>query len=251
MNTHPLISAIAAAALLAGLAPPVIAGTLDLEAESGAAWFSRNDVRIPGDTGTRFDLTELTGTGPDAYARLHGTYEFNSRHALRFTIAPLRASGTGTLDRDVRFDGSTFREGARTRATYRFDTYRLTYRWMFQRGDPWDLGVGVAVLVRDAEIELEQGSLRESDDDLGLVPLLHLYGEYRASERTSVVLDLEGAAAPQGRAIDAAVKFKHQWPSGWHAAIGYRTIEGGADNDNVYTFAWVHQALLSVGYEFQ
>jgi hypothetical protein len=249
MNTRPVIT-IAAAALLAGLAAPGIAGTLDLEVETGPAWFSRNDARIPGDTGTRFDLTDLTGTGPEPYARLHATYQFNPRHALRFTIAPLRASGTGTLDRDVRFDGSTFREGVRTRATYRFDTYRLTYRWMFQHGESWDLGIGAAALVRDAEITLRQGPLRESDDDLGLVPLLHLYGAYRVDERSSIVLDLEGAAAPQGRAIDAAVKFNYEWPSGWHAAVGYRTIEGGADNDSVYTFAWVHQALLSVGYEF-
>lgn len=226
------------------------AGTLDLEVEAGSVWFSRNDARIPGDTGTKFDLTELTGSGPDPYARLYVTYAFNRRHSLRLNIAPLRVSGTGTLDRDVVFDGSTFQQGVSTRATYRFDTYRLTYRWMFHRGEAWDLGVGAAALVRDAEIELRQGALRESDDNIGVVPLLHLYGAYRFNERTSMVLDVEGAAAPQGRAIDAAVKLTHAWPSGWHASAGYRTLEGGADNDSVYTFAWLHYALVSVGYEF-
>jgi len=249
MNKGLILIALATA-LLCAVAIPTAAGTLDVETEAGAVWFSRNDVRIPEDTGTKFDLTDLTGTGPEPYARLYATYTFNPRHALRLTIAPFQVSGTGTLNRDVFFDGSTFRQGVRTKATYRFDTYRLTYRWMFSRGKAWDLGVGAAALVRDAEISLRQGALRESDDDVGVVPLLHFYGAYRANERTAIVLDLEGAAAPQGRAIDASVKSTYTWPSGWNASFGYRTVEGGADNDSVYTFAWLHHALVSVGYEF-
>jgi hypothetical protein len=34
--------------------------------EFGPAWFSRNDVRIPGTTGTKFDMTGVTGSGPNA-----------------------------------------------------------------------------------------------------------------------------------------------------------------------------------------
>jgi hypothetical protein len=28
--------------------------------------------------------------------------------------------------------------------------------------------------------------------------------------------------------------------------IGYRTVEGGADNDEVYNFAWLHYAVAGV-----
>ncbi len=38
--------------------------------------------------------------------------------------------------------------------------------------------------------------------------------------------------------------------SGWYAAAGYRTLEGGADNDDVYAFAWLHYAQVSVGRRF-
>ena len=50
---------------------PALAGDLNLEIESGAVWFSRNDTRIPGDTGTKFDMLDLTGSGPEPYVRLY------------------------------------------------------------------------------------------------------------------------------------------------------------------------------------
>lgn len=43
------------------------AQTFTLEAETGGLWFSRNDVRIPNEGGTRFDMTELIGKDPDIY----------------------------------------------------------------------------------------------------------------------------------------------------------------------------------------
>lgn len=221
-----------------------------LEVETGGLWFSRNRTQIPSDAGTRFDLDDLTGSGPDAYLRLSATYRFNPKHSLRFTYAPIRASGTGNLDEDVRFVDEDFTTAAPVRGAYRFDTYRLTYRWTFHNSDTWDLGVGASVLLRDAKIQLQQGGTTRTDDDIGVVPLLHLYGARHLSPNTSVVLDIEGAAAPQGRAIDASLTLRHTLPSGWHVFAGYRTLEGGADNNDVYTFAWMHFATVGFGVTF-
>lgn len=222
-----------------------------LEFEVGPVWFSRNDVRIPNDEqGTRFDLAAVTGTGPDLYGRFYATYALNERHALRLNIAPLRVSGTGAFDDPVLFRGETFDSDQPVHGSYKFNTYRLTYRWMAQRNERWDLGLGAALLVRDAKIQLTQGAIQGSDDDLGLVPLLHLYGAYRFTEDIRVVLDVEGAGASQGRAIDASLKFHYTLQDGWDLSIGYRTLEGGADNDSLYTFAWLHYGALGVGYRF-
>lgn len=106
------------------------------------------------------------------------------------------------------------------------------------------------LLVRDAKIELRRDDLRRASDDVGAVPLLHLYGAVRLADGFALTLDVEGAGSAQGRALDAALHLAREWLSGWRAAIGYRTIEGGADNDTVYTFAWLHFASFSVGYRF-
>lgn len=221
-----------------------------VELETGGLWFSRNRARIPSDTGTTVDLRDLTGSGGDPYFRLYVSYEFNERHSVRLNLAPVSETGTGILDRDVEFDGETFDADTPTRVRYKFNTYRLTYRWMFHREADLDLGVGAALLVRDAYIELRQDDVRARNKDFGFVPLLHLYGAYHLTDRTSLVLDLEGAAAPQGRAVDFAVQVRHALPSGWQVFGGYRTLEGGADNSSVYTFAWLHHASVGIGYRF-
>ena len=227
-----------------------LAGELDLQVEGGGVWFSKNDVRIPGDDGTKFDMLDLTGNGPDPYIRLYATYDLNDRHALRLTFAPLEVDGTGRLRKDVTFKDDLFTADARTKGTYKFSTYRLTYRWTFLDRERWRWGLGAAALVRDADITLKQGDKRQSKDDLGLVPLLHVYGEYQLNDQVSVILDIEGAWAPMGRAIDAALKAQYDFDSGWYVAAGYRTLEGGADNDDVYTFAWLHYALVTTGRRF-
>lgn len=220
-----------------------------LVVESGPVWFSRNDVRIPGDDGTRFDMLDLTGDGPEAFARLEGTWDFGERHGFRLLLAPLEVSGTGNLSRETRFAGETFAAGAAA-GTYKFSTYRLTYRYTFFDAGPWRWRVGGTVLVRDADVELRQGTLRANDDDLGFVPLLHLYGEYTVDDRWRLALDFDGLAGGPGRAVDVAVKGIYELTPDWRVGIGYRTLEGGVDNDDVYNFAWLHYAVASLEYRF-
>lgn len=223
------------------------ASSLDLEL--GAFHFTRNDVRIPGDGGTKFALDDLTGSN-GLSARLQATWWLNERNALRLTAAPLSISGTGELAQETDFADERFAAGQPTRGEYRFNTYRLTWRYRFEPRESWEWAAGAAVLVRDARIRLTQGSLSAKDDDLGAVPLLHAHGRYRVSDRTSLVLDFEGLWSPQGRAFDVAVRAERDFANGWYGHIGLRTLEGGADNDDVYTFAWVHFATAGFGYRF-
>lgn len=218
-----------------------------LEFEGGALWTSRNDVRIPGAGGTQFSLMDLTGTGSWPVGRVTVEYDINERHGLRLLYAPLRTDGTGTLSETTSFAGTTFNEGLAS-ARYRFDTYRLGYRYCFWDSDDWNWKGGVTALIRDASIQVSQGGQSAEDTDLGVVPLFNLTGVRRLSDEWSAILDIEGAAAPAGRAVDAALKLSYQLDDRTRVAIGYRTIEGGADNDTVYTFAWTHAAVVSIGW---
>jgi hypothetical protein len=128
------------------MASSALAGDLDIRLEGGGVWFSRNDVRIPGDDGTKFDMLDLTGKGPDPYVRFYATYEFNDRHALRLTLAPLEVDGTGRLSEDVTFKDDVFTADTLTKGTFKFNTYRLTYRWSFYDRERWRWGLGAAAL---------------------------------------------------------------------------------------------------------
>lgn len=221
-----------------------------VEVEAGPIFVTRNDARIPPDTGTGFSLLDLTGRGPDPFFRAYVSVQLAERHGLRLLAAPVTTSGTGTLSEPVFFVDREFAPGVPTKGTFKFNTYRLAYRYTLRSNERWQVQIGAAILVRDAKIELEQAGRTVRNTDLGFVPLACFSAKRHLTDRTSLVFDVEGLGSPQGRAIDAAVKVEHRLTSRWLIAAGYRTVEGGADVTAVYTFAWLHFGVLSLGYRF-
>jgi hypothetical protein len=217
--------------------------------EAGGVRFSKNDVRIPGDTGTGFDMSGLTGSGPEFFARLDGHWDINHKHGLRLVLSPLEVSGTGELAQVTEFAGETFAAGT-TEGTFKFNSYKITYRYTFFDNETWRWRVGFTGVVRDANVELRQGDLQANDDDVGFVPALHLSSDYRIGERWLIRLDFDGLAGGPGRLIDLGLILDYELNRNWRIGGGYRTLEGGVDTDDVYNFAWLHFAVLDVHYRF-
>ena len=242
------------AAIGLAVAPAVAAqeaSRFAVELEAGPAWQSSNDVQIPNDAdGTRFSLVDLAGYGPWPAGRLYLTWNINERHGLRALAAPLSFTETGILQEPVDFAGASYLPGVPTEATYQFDSWRLTYRYRFHHGERWTWWVGATAKIRDAEIRLEQGGVTSRDTDLGFVPLLHLAADWRLAERWHLLLDLDALAGGPGRAEDFAAKLAYDLNDRWSITAGYRTVEGGADTDDVYAFAWFHYAVVSGIYRF-
>lgn len=227
--------------------------SISLEAESGALWFSRNDVRIPNEGGTKFDMIGITGDDAVPYLRLRLNAAFGERqqHTFRLLFAPIRKIGTGVFDEPVFFEETQFEDGIGTDGTYRFNTYRLTYRYTFLDTERWTLGGGAALLVRDAKVELSQAGVTDSNTDLGFVPLVHLLAANHINERVSLVLDGETLAGRQGRATDVSLTANYRIGETWGIYGGYRLLEGGADVDEVYNFAWINFAAVGVFLNFR
>ncbi|MFU8817536.1 MAG: hypothetical protein ACNA7W_19495 [Pseudomonadales bacterium] len=225
-------------------------GEARIGVEAGAVWQSRNDVRIPGDTGTRFAADGITGSGPFGFVRLEIAGEFAPRHGLRLVYAPLRISESGTAATPLAFAGERFDSGELA-ATYQFNAHRLSYRYQLRQQQRWQLQLGVTLLVRDAVVRLRQGDLRAEDTDVGLVPLLHVAGSYRLSDRWNLAFDLDGLAAPQGRAFDLGLRAEYAIADRWAVSVGYRTLDGGVDSDDVYNFAWFNYALIGMSYRLR
>lgn len=230
-----------------GAAYPAVAADpgVRAELELGPSWFSRNDIRIPGDAGTRFDMTDLTGSGPDPFVRAEVVLDIDERHGVRLVLAPLEVSGSGDLPQPTRFDDTDFAAGA-TRGSYRFSTWKLTYRYTLHEQRRWRWRIGFTGLIRDAEVSLQQGDLAASDANVGFVPLLHLAADYRLSDRWQLSLDFDGLAGGPGRAFDVALEASYRLNRRWRLGAGYRTLEGGVDSDDVYSFGWLHYGILSI-----
>ena len=228
-----------------------LAPGLLLELEGAGVWQSRSDVQIPNDAaGTRLSLLDVVGKGAWPAARLYASWCINERHGLRVLLAPLTVTGTAELDAPVSFAGGSFVTGMPTKATYKFNSWRLSYRYRLRAGERWRWWIGLTAKIRDAKVRLSQGSKAAEKTDVGFVPLLHIAGTRRISSHWTFELEVDALAGGPGRAEDASLKLRHRFGDRWSVAGGYRTVEGGADVDEVYSFAWLHYAVVSARLAF-
>jgi hypothetical protein len=225
-------------------------GAFTLEAEFSPVWQTRNDARIPNDTGTKFSLRDVQGSGPFAASRFSFTWSFLPKHEIGVLVAPFSATATGELPHPVLFEGESFDAAAKVKATYVFNSYRITYRYTFYDNDRWTWKIGATGKIRDAKIALDDQTTFAENTDLGFVPLVHLDARYRFSPRWSLHLNMDGLAAPQGRAFDISLTTNYDLSPQWRVGAGYRMLEGGADVGSVFTFAWLHYATASVAFRF-
>ncbi|MFC2088882.1 hypothetical protein ACFLSX_04710 [Calditrichota bacterium] len=219
--------------------------------EFGPVWQGLNDVQIPNDkNGTRFSLADLVGSGPYPAVRLYFTWRISNRHDIRLLLAPLSYTKSGTFSSPVTFAGKTYNPSQVVDATYKFNSWRLTYRYKFYHGEQWYWWVGFTAKIRDAKIKLNQSGLSSEKTDIGFVPLLHIRGEYHFDELWWFLLDIDALAGGPGRAEDGTLQIGYNLNDQWSISAGYRTIEGGADVDEVYNFAWLHYLITSVNFTF-
>ncbi len=209
-----------------------------VDVEAGATFAGYNDVRIPGDAGTMVSLANDTPSPGTFAIRFRGGYTFAERHTVMALIAPLTVHGFGTLDRNVNFQGTNFAAGTKVESSYRFDSYRLTYRYLFLKTEALSLAAGLTGKLRSADIALMSDTAYAHRSDLGVVPLINFMVEWRPRGAFSLLLDGDALVSPFGRAEDVMAAVQYRLSDRATARLGYRVLEGGADGGGkVYTFA--------------
>jgi hypothetical protein len=243
VSTMTLVLLGAALPLRVAAAQAAFPIVLDLEA--GAAWQGRNDVQVPNDAaGTRFALDDITGAGPVPSGRVQLSWPLGERQELRFLAAPLSLEEAGSTDQAILFQGERFAPGA-VSARYRFDSWRATWRYRWIEREGLSVKLGFTAKIRDASIELRQGSRSARKDNTGFVPLLHAVVEKRLAPDWTLVADVDALAGGPGYAVDLGVRVSRDLGNGWSVSGGGRFLDGGADNDEVYAFA--RFSTLSIG----
>ena len=222
------------------------AGSLALDLETGVVTAGLNDVRIPGDTGTRFSLVDDLGTDARAFLRLSAAYALGPRQRLAVLYAPLTLKASGSVDRAITFKDVTFASGTALAADYTFNSYRMTYARTVHHSDRWTVDLGLTAKIRDAVVEVRGGGQTARKTNVGFVPLISFALDWRLGPRVGLSLSGDALAAPQGRAEDVRLAAWCTPRPGLRLRAGYRILEGGADNDEVYSFALLHYATIGV-----
>ncbi len=222
-----------------------------IELEAGAAFTGYNDVRIPSDTGSMISLAKDTPPDPALSLRARIGWTLADRHSVMLLAAPLTVRGSGTLDRSVTFQGMTFAAGTKLESSYRFDSYRLTYRYSFIKNEDLELAAGATAKIRSADIALMSDTGYAHRSDLGVVPLLSAKVEWNFADEIGLLLDVDALWSPFGRAEDVLAAIQYHASEDVMLRLGYRLLEGGSDGGgNVNTFALFHYATAGIRIRF-
>lgn len=207
-----------------------------LDIEAGIAFTGYNDIAVPASQANQFSLKDDLTSDPVGAVRIRYGRQFD-KHWLGLLVAPLTVKSSGQFDKDITFKGDVFRAGEQIDAVYRFDSYRLLYRYLFIQRPRHQFSFGGALKVRDAEIRLKNTSNNTPRKNLGFVPLLSFNYTHKTTDKLNLIIDGEALVAPQGRAED--VFFGATYAVNPHMSLkaGYRILEGGADNEKLYTFS--------------
>ena len=134
--------------------------------------------------------------------------------------------------------------------SYKFNSYRLTYRYDFVQNPNLEFGLGFTAKVRDAKIALSSQGISAEKSNVGFVPIINFRLFWHSYEKLGFLLEGDALAAKQGRAIDVLFAASYKLSDQLGIKAGYRILEGGADNDEVYNFALFHYLSAGVSYTF-
>jgi hypothetical protein len=221
-----------------------------IDFETGAVFTGYNDVRIPGDQGTPFSLKDDLIPKTDFFYRIRLNYTIRSRHTLSLLYAPLEIKSEGSVPKEILFEGVVFDANTELRGTYKFNSYRLTYRYNIIQKPRIEFGLGFTAKIRDASIALSSPGLTSEKSNVGFVPIINFRLLWKIDDKFGLLLDGDALAAPQGRAEDVLIAATYKVSDNLGIRAGYRILEGGADNDEVYNFALFHYASAGISYTF-
>ena len=221
-------------------------GQISLDLESGLVTTGYNDVRIPGNQGTFFSLNEDLKANSKIFYRIRVNYKPGSRHVISLLFAPLTILSDGRFVNEISFAGEEFSANSDINATYKFNSYRLTYRYEIVQKPRFNFGLGFTAKIRDARIALSSGTISAEKVNVGFVPIINFRLLWKPAEKFGILLDGDALAAPQGRAEDVLVAATYMLNDRLDLRAGYRILEGGADNDEVYTFSLFHYASVGL-----
>ena len=217
--------------------------------ESGAFFTDINDIRN-GNNGTLFSLKNDFQTPVSPFWRLRVGYLSNGKNHFSFLYAPLKIVETGTIEKDILFDGKNFKANIPIEAVYKFNSYRFTYNRRIISKDNFKFGIGLSAKIRDAGVSLKNRELLSENFSIGFVPLINLLANWDISQKMGVDFLGEGIAASKGRAIDLSLSGRYSFTKNLQGNIGYRLLEGGANGTNRYNFIQLHFIFASLNYSF-
>ena len=215
-----------------------------IDIETGMVFSGYNDVQIPRSTGTRISLYNELKPDPAVFVRGRFSYLINNRHWISLLVAPLRINSQESINHPITFNGVSFPANTELTSRYRFDSYRITYRYTLVEKEKVKFGLGFTAKIRDASISLQGDNQFSEKTNTGFVPIINFNLQWLLNNNFSFILDGDALGAPQGRAEDVFAGIIYNLNKNLDLKLGYRILEGGANVEEVNNFTLINYAAL-------
>lgn len=151
-------------------------GQLSFDLETGISFNTKNSIRFPNSSTSFSDQVDIPnefGVPNTFFYRARASYTVDDRHTISVLFAPLEFISSGNFDRPIDFGEYTYESDDYVDVIYKFNSYRLTYRYQLFRREKLRFGIGITGKIRDARIAFESGQKNDETTDLGFVPLIN------------------------------------------------------------------------------
>ncbi|MGH1338155.1 MAG: hypothetical protein ACRBFS_18680 [Aureispira sp.] len=219
------------------------------DVESGAAFGGPyNRIKISTESGTEFNaFGGEFKVRPNAFVRLRAGYTIAKRHTIIGLVAPLTIfSNTEGYNQNIEYQGINFSSSLPLEVRYIFNSYRLTYRFHLVEKENITFALGATAKIRQASVRLSNEQVSSINTNLGFVPIINIYLNWRPIDKLAIILEGDGLAVPQGRAEDFFVGAAYYVTDNLAIKGGYRLLEGGGTNPESIVFTFLHFASVGL-----
>lgn len=242
---------------------------LRLNLELGTVGVVKHTIQLSQD-GSELDYVNEGGQNNlFFFARISAEVELFRRHTLIFLYQPIDLRTEQVLSRDVRIDQLTFPSGTPVNFRYGFDFYRFNYQFDFFRSRRHELAIGGGLQIRNAALSFTSadGTLRRVNNDIGVVPLLHLRARTTFRNGLFIGTEIDGLYARgriitgslyefEGALLDASLRVGLSLTNFMETFLNLRYLGGGAQGfspddpppGDGFTNNWLHTVVASIGF---
>ena len=231
---------------------PIIHAQFMADLETGLNLSGYNDVRVPGNiVGNTFSLQNDIGSNASLFFRTKFNYTFAKRHTVSVLLAPFTKTYKGKPKQNFNFAGQSYSAIHEVKAKYKFNSWRLSYRWDFINSKHFQIGIGLTGMIRDAKISIKGqdnfGTVVESSkSNVGFMPLINFLFVWKFTPCMDFRIEGDAIVTPHGRAEDILFAWAGCISDKVSMKLGYRFLEGGADKDAVYNYALFHYIVFGI-----
>ncbi len=257
-SRHLLLATATACGLLAVRASVTHADTpltATVVHEAGPAAILQNDGEY-GANGTRYNAGDVGQRKNLVVSQRTSVEVARGRHRLIFLYAPFEVTTEVTLGRALQFRDTNFAAGSVVAHRYLFDGYRASYLYRAVDRGAFKLEVGGSVQIRNAEVAFRtvDGTLRDAENDIGLVGAAKVRGWYQPQALGSwAALEFDGLSTfgllsnVRGGIYDAQLMAGYPVARSVDLFVGARLLGGGADVKSKDIYNWANFVAFTLG----